>query len=112
MEILYQQADNFQFSIFQFFNFSIFQSFNFSTGSWRGLIQRKINVYLEVIEKKSIFAARRIENMIKLYETKEEKVAAFKRSLGLRKVWNDLTSGKMSMEEFQRQGYKTVHISK
>ena len=50
--------------------------------------------------------------MIKLYETKEEKVAAFKRSLGLRKVWNDLTSGKMSMEEFQRQGYKTVHISK
>jgi len=115
MEILYQQADNFQFSIFQSFNFSIFQSFNFSIflrGVRRGLIQRKINVYLEVIEKKSIFAARRIENMIKLYETKEEKVAAFKRSLGLRKVWNDLTSGKMSMEEFQRQGYKTVHISK
>ena len=118
MEILYQQADNFQFSIFQSFNFSIFQSFNLSIfqsfyGEARsGLIQRKINVYLEVIEKKSIFAARRIENMIKLYETKEEKVAAFKRSLGLRKVWNDLTSGKMSMEEFQRQGYKTVHISK
>ena len=27
MEILYQQADNFQFSIFQSFNLSIFQSF-------------------------------------------------------------------------------------
>ena len=27
IEILYQQADNFKFSIFQFFNLSIFQSF-------------------------------------------------------------------------------------
>ena len=33
--------------------------------------------------------------MIKVYETKEEKKAAFKRSVGLRKVWEDLTSGKM-----------------
>ena len=32
--------------------------------------------------------------MIKVYETKEEKKAAFKRSVGLRKVWEDLTSGK------------------
>ena len=31
--------------------------------------------------------------MIKVYETKEEKKAAFKRSVGLRKVWEDrLTS--------------------
>ena len=27
--------------------------------------------------------------MIKVYETKEEKMAAFKRSVGLRKVWED-----------------------
>ena len=43
--------------------------------------------------------------MIKVYETKEEKKAAFKRSIGLRKVWEDLTSGKMSFDEFKRQGY-------
>lgn len=50
--------------------------------------------------------------MIKVYETKEEKQAAFMRSVGLRKVWEDLTSGKMSYEEFKRQGYKTVKITK
>jgi hypothetical protein len=50
--------------------------------------------------------------MIKVYETKEEKMAAFKRSVGLRKVWEDLTSGKMSFDEFKRQGYNTVHITK
>jgi len=50
--------------------------------------------------------------MIKVYETKEEKMAAFKRSVGLRKVWEDLTSGKMSLDEFKRQGYNTVHITK
>ena len=50
--------------------------------------------------------------MIKVYETKEVKKAAFKRSVGLRKVWEDLTSGKMSFEEFKRQGYNTVNITK
>lgn len=50
--------------------------------------------------------------MIKVYETKEEKKAAFKRSVGLRKVWEDLTSGKMSFDEFKRQGYNTVNIDK
>ena len=50
--------------------------------------------------------------MIMVYENKEEKMAAFRRSVGLRKVWSDLTSGKMSFEEFKRQGYNTVHISK
>ena len=50
--------------------------------------------------------------MIKVYETKEEKKAAFKRSIGLRKVWEDLTSGKMSFDEFKRQGYNTVNITK
>ena len=50
--------------------------------------------------------------MIKVYETKEEKMAAFKRSIGLRKVWEDLTSGKMSFDEFKRQGYNTVNIVK
>ena len=50
--------------------------------------------------------------MIKVYETKEEKQAAFMRSVSLRKVWEDLTSGKMSYEEFKRQGYKTVKITK
>ena len=34
--------------------------------------------------------------MIKVYETKEEKKAAFKRSVGLRKVWEDLTSGRLT----------------
>ena len=48
--------------------------------------------------------------MIKVYETKEEKLQAFKKSIGLRKVWEDLTSGKMSFEEFKRQGYRTVDI--
>ena len=48
--------------------------------------------------------------MIKVYETKEEKKAAFKRSVGLRKVWEDLTSG--SFDEFKRQGYNTVNIAK
>ena len=49
-------------------------------------------------------------SMIKVYETKEEKLQAFKKSIGLRKVWEDLTSGKMSFEEFKRQGYRTVDI--
>lgn len=48
--------------------------------------------------------------MIKVYETKEEKLQAFKKSIGLRRVWEDLTSGKMSFEEFKRQGYRTVDI--
>lgn len=50
--------------------------------------------------------------MIKVYETKEEKKAAFKHSIGLRKVWEDLTSGNMSIDEFKRQGYNTVNITK
>ena len=51
--------------------------------------------------------------MIKVYETKEEKKAAFKKkAVRLRKVWEDLTSGKMSFEEFKRQGYNTVNITK
>lgn len=50
--------------------------------------------------------------MIKVYETKEEKKAAFKRSIGLHKVWEDLTSGNMSIEDFMRQGYNTVNITK
>ena len=49
-------------------------------------------------------------DMIKVYETKEEKLQAFKKSIGLRKVWEDLTSGRMSFEEFKQQGYRTVDI--
>ena len=60
----------------------------------------------------TIFAAKIHEIMIKVYETKEEKKAAFMRSVGLRKVWEDLTSGKMSFEEFKRQGYNAVNITK
>ena len=59
-----------------------------------------------------IFVAQIHGIMIKVYETKEEKKAAFMRSVGLRKVWQDLTSGKMSFEEFKRQGYNTVNITK
>ena len=59
-----------------------------------------------------IFAPKIHEIMIKVYETKEEKKAAFMRSVGLRKVWEDLTSGKMSFEEFKRQGYNTINITK
>ena len=54
----------------------------------------------------------KINVMIKVYETKEEKTMAFKRSVSLHKVWKDLTSGKMSFEEFKRQGYRTVNIIK
>ena len=68
--------------------------------------------YLEVSWKVYIFAPKIHEIMIKVYETKEEKKAAFMRSVGLRKVWQDLTSGKMSFEEFKRQGYNTVNITK
>ena len=68
--------------------------------------------YLEESKKLHIFAAENHLAMIKVYETKEEKKAAFKRSVGLRKVWEDLTSGKMSFEEFKRQGYNTVNIAK
>ena len=50
--------------------------------------------------------------MIKVYETKEEKKVAFMCSVGLRKVWEDLTSGNMSIEDFKRQGYNTVNITK
>ena len=60
----------------------------------------------------AIFAPKIHEIMIKVYESKEEKKAAFMRSVGLRKVWQDLTSGKMSFEEFKRQGYNTVNITK
>ena len=67
---------------------------------------------MEVLWKVSIFAPKIHEIMIKVYETKEEKKAAFMRSVGLRKVWEDLTSGKMSFEEFKRQGYNTVNITK
>ena len=67
---------------------------------------------MEVLWKVSIFAPKIHEIMIKVYETKEEKKAAFMRSVGLRKVWQDLTSGKMSFEEFKRQGYNTVNITK
>lgn len=62
-----------------------------------------------------IFAAEYQQSfwiMIKVYETKEEKKAAFMQSVGLRKVWEDLTSGKMSFDEFKRQGYNTVNITK
>ena len=67
---------------------------------------------MEVSQKDNIFAPEIQEIMIKVYETKEEKKAAFMRSVGLRKVWKDLTSGKMSFEEFKRQGYNTVNITK
>lgn len=50
--------------------------------------------------------------MIKVYETKEEKLAAFKKSVALRKVWEDLTSGRMSFEDFKRQGFRTVEITR
>lgn len=68
--------------------------------------------YLEILLEVTIFAAKIHEIMIKVYETKEEKKAAFMRSVGLRKVWEDLTSGKMSFEEFKRQGYNAVNITK
>jgi hypothetical protein len=71
-----------------------------------------MRLYLEVTWKVYIFAPEIHENMIKVYETKEEKKAAFMRSVGLRKVWQDLTSGKMSFEEFKRQGYNTINITK
>ena len=67
---------------------------------------------LEVWKEILIFAPQIHEIMIKVYETKEEKKAAFMRSVGLRKVWEDLTSGKMSFEEFKRQGYNAVNITK
>ena len=66
---------------------------------------------MEVSWKVFIFAPKIHKIMIKVYETKEEKKAAFMRSVGLRKVWEDLTSGKMSFEEFKRQGYNTVNIT-
>ena len=50
--------------------------------------------------------------MIKVYETKEEKKAVFKQSIGLRKVWESLTFGELSFDEFKRQGYNTIHITK
>ena len=65
-----------------------------------------------VSQKDNIFAPEIQEIMIKVYETKEEKKAAFMRSVGLRKVWEDLTSGKMTFEEFKRQGYNTINITK
>ena len=67
---------------------------------------------MEVSQKDNIFAPEIQEIMIKVYETKEEKKAAFMRSVGLRKVWEDLTSGKMTFEEFKRQGYNTINITK
>ena len=67
---------------------------------------------MEESKELHIFAVENHLAMIKVYETKEEKKAAFKRSVGLRKVWEDLTSGKMSFEEFKRQGYNTVNIAK
>lgn len=67
---------------------------------------------MEVWKEILIFAPQIHEIMIKVYETKEEKKAAFMRSVGLRKVWEDLTSGKMSFEEFKRQGYNAVNITK
>lgn len=66
---------------------------------------------LAVIRKLCIFAAEIHGIMIKVYETTEEKKAAFMRSVALRKVWQDLTSGKMSFEEFKRQGYNTINIT-
>lgn len=49
--------------------------------------------------------------MIKNYETQEEMRVAFAKSLGLRKVWNDLVKGNMSFDEFKRQGYETIRIT-
>jgi hypothetical protein len=46
--------------------------------------------------------------MIKFYETREEMLEAFKKSVALRKVWEDLTSGRMTFEDFKKQGYNTV----
>ena len=46
--------------------------------------------------------------MIKFYETHEEMLEAFKKSVALRKVWEDLTSGRMTFEDFKKQGYNTV----
>jgi hypothetical protein len=48
--------------------------------------------------------------MVKVYESKEEMAAAFKKSASLRKVWKDLTSGKMSFDDFERQGFRTINI--
>ena len=67
---------------------------------------------MEVSQKVAIFAPqKKKKGMIKVYESKEEKLMAFKKSIDLHKVWEDLTSGKMSFEEFKRQGYRTVDIS-
>ncbi|MDO4310994.1 MAG: hypothetical protein Q4C43_09815 [Prevotella sp.] len=41
--------------------------------------------------------------MIKFYETREEMLEAFKKSVALRKVWEDLTSGRMTFEDFKKQ---------
>lgn len=49
--------------------------------------------------------------MFKVYKTREEKLEAFKKSVALRKVWDDLTSGRMTFEEFKAQGYNTVNIT-
>ena len=49
--------------------------------------------------------------MIKVYETTEEKKAAFKKAVELRSVWQNLVSGKISFEEFKQQGYNTVNIT-
>lgn len=46
--------------------------------------------------------------MIKFYETREEMLEAFKKSVALRKVWEDLTSGRMTFEDFKKLGYNTV----
>lgn len=47
---------------------------------------------------------------IKDYNTKEEALAAFKKSVELRRVWNDLVEGRMTREEFERKGYRTINI--
>ena len=46
--------------------------------------------------------------MIKVNETKEEKMAAFKRSVGLRKVWEDLTSVRCRLTNNKPRKYRLL----
>lgn len=87
-------------------------TYRISDSSLRLIETKILRIYLVVSQKDNIFAPEIQEIMIKVYETKEEKKAAFMRSVGLRKVWEDLTSGKMTFEEFKRQGYNTINITK
>ena len=70
---------------------------------------------MEVSEEMIIFAARLGTNeniiMVRLYRNKEERVEAFKHSLGARKAFEDLVKGKISKSEFESLGYKLMQLA-